>query len=119
MSPNFPPMRAPPRTVASPAPERVAPLGPRSTDIERPGAGTRFVLARVVVTVAGVAGFLSLLVAAVQLPSAQQMLRIAAFVWFFAFGAARVALDFRAARASRGGGAWSGRGQHRPGSWLG
>jgi len=101
MSPNFPPMRAPLRSVGSPASGR--PVPPRSTvmDVEHRGAEASFLAARVVVTVVGVAGFLGLLFAAVQVSSAQDMLGISAFIWFFGFGAVRVALDVRAARASR------------------
>ncbi len=118
MSPHFPPMRAPLRSAASPVSVRSVLPRPRAADVERGGARTSFLLARVVVTVAGVAGFLGLLIAAVHASPAQETLRISAFIWFFGFGAVRVALDVRAARASRRPGACSGRGQHGAGGRL-
>ena len=86
MSPQFPPLKAlPPITLnpGSPRPAAARAAPPR-------------LLARLVVTVAGVGGFLGLLVAAVYAPSAQEGLRIAAFIWFLGFGAVRVILDLRA-----------------------
>jgi hypothetical protein len=69
--------------------------------VDRGRVGTRLLRDRVIVTVAGVAGFLGLLVAAVYFRSAEHVLRLSAFVWFFGFGALRVVFDLRASRASR------------------
>jgi uncharacterized membrane protein len=48
------------------------------------------------VTVAGLAGFLGLLVASAYLPREADPLRIAALVWFVVLGAVRTALILRA-----------------------
>ena len=93
MSPNFPPLGV--------APFRAVNSGSGRPIALRPGtAGPRLIPARVILTVAGVAGFLGLLVAAVHAGAPQQVLRISAFVWFFGFGAARIIVDLRASRAS-------------------
>ena len=93
-----------------------APISSGLPGAPRPGAlrpnrrslGSRYLVARVVVTLAGVAGFLGLLLAAVYVSSGEQVLRVSAFVWFFGFGALRVALDIGASRASRRRGTCSG-----------
>jgi hypothetical protein len=48
------------------------------------------------VTVAGVAGFVALLVASAYLPHEADPLRIAALVWFVVFGAVRTTILLRA-----------------------
>lgn len=100
MSPNFPPFGAPYLLAADPQDGR--PIAPRPTPqrIDRRGAGDRLPLTRIIVTVAGVAGFLGLLVASIHVRSAEEILRIAAFVWFLGLGAVRVALDLRASGRS-------------------
>jgi len=100
MSPNFPPFGAPYLLAADPQARR--PIAPRPTPppIAHRTTAERLVLTRVIVTVAGVAGFLGLLIAAVHVRSAQEILRLAAFVWFLGLGAVRVALDLRVSRRS-------------------
>jgi hypothetical protein len=68
---------------------------------DRRGAESRYVLSKVIITVAGVVGFLGLLLAGAYVSSGEEVLRISAFAWFFGFGALRVVLDVRASRASR------------------
>jgi hypothetical protein len=55
----------------------------------------------VIVTVAGLGGFLGLLIAGAEARSGQDALRVAALVWFLAFGVVKLVLDLRASRASR------------------
>ena len=52
-------------------------------------------LSRTVITGAGAGGFVSLLVASHYFQSADDPLRVLAFIWFFGFGAARFALDLK------------------------
>jgi hypothetical protein len=89
-----------------------APL-PDRRDVE-----SRYVLTKVIVTVAGVAGFLGLLLAGAYVSSGEEVLRISAFAWFFGFGALRVVLDVRASRASRRRGTCSGQYDRRVGAGL-
>ncbi|MEK7751819.1 MAG: hypothetical protein AAB654_07880 [Acidobacteriota bacterium] len=53
------------------------------------------------VTSVGVIGFVGLLVAGSFMPDEAELLRISAFVWFFAFGAARIALSHILAKRRR------------------
>lgn len=53
------------------------------------------------VTSVGVIGFVGLLVAGSFMPDEAELLRISAFVWFFAFGAARIALSHILAKRGR------------------
>ena len=103
MSPNFPPFGASYLLAADPQVRR--PIAPRPTPprANRREVGDRLVLARIIVTVAGVGGFLGLLIASIHVRSAQEILRISAFVWFLGMGAVRVVLDLRASRRSRRG----------------
>jgi hypothetical protein len=54
----------------------------------------------VILTLAGLGGFLGLLVAGAEVRSGQDLLRAAALVWFLGFGVAKIVLDLRASRAS-------------------
>jgi hypothetical protein len=108
MSPHFPPFTpfTPLRpTAGDPGVPRQNAPGPRFASrplhVQRRASGPPFLLLRAVITVAGVAGFLGLLVTAAYVRSAQEALRVSAFVWFLGFGVARVLLDRRASRASR------------------
>jgi hypothetical protein len=65
--------------------------------ITRSGDG----IARVIVTLAGVGGFLGLLLAGAQARAAQDALRFAALAWFLGFGVVRIVLDVRASRRRR------------------
>ena len=96
MSPQFPPLRALDPIALDPRGQR-----PQAPHPAPPRVGSRFLVARAVVTLAGVGGFLGLLVAAVHAPPAREGLRIAAFAWFMAFGVARIILDLLATRVSR------------------
>jgi hypothetical protein len=122
MAPQFPhpgilnPESLNPRTPHSGGPQRA--LQPGTPRLDRRSAGSRYLTARVVATVAGVAGFLGLLLAAAYASSGEAVLRISAFVWFFGFGALRVVLDVRASRASRRRGTCSGEHDRRLGGGL-
>ena len=74
-------------------------MGPQPGNFDWTPVEAPYGLARLVVAVAGVAGFLGLLVAALHAGGAQTLLRIGAFVWFGGFGVLHVVLDARARRA--------------------
>jgi hypothetical protein len=69
--------------------------------------------AQVIVTLAGLGGFLGLLIAGAEVRSGQDALRVAALIWFLGFGVLKVVLDLRASRASRGRDASCGRDHRR------
>jgi len=52
-------------------------------------------ISRTAITVAGLGGFVGLLVSSHYFPSAADSLRVLAIIWFFGFGAARFALDLK------------------------
>jgi hypothetical protein len=122
MAPQFPhPGALYPRTLDAQAlPPRGQPEALRDGALRRDrlSVASRYLAARVVVTVAGVAGFLGLLLAAAYVSSGEEVLRISAFIWFFGFGALRVTLDVRASRSSRRRGTCHGERNRRMGGGL-
>jgi hypothetical protein len=76
-------------------------MGPRAPHPDRSLIGSRYVGARVLVTLAGLGGFLGLLIAGAEVRSGQDALRDAALVWFLGLGVVKVILDLRASRVSR------------------
>lgn len=76
-------------------------MGPREP---RPGPspiGSPYVGARVILILAGLGGFLGLLIAGAEVRSGQDALRAAALIWFLGFGVVKLVLDLRASRVSR------------------
>lgn len=62
----------------------------------------------------GVIGFVGLLVAGSYRPDEAEVLRLSAFIWFFAFGAARIALSYILAKRRRARGQRPVSGSSRP-----
>jgi hypothetical protein len=69
------------------------------------------------ITLVGVIGFVGLLVAGHYVPEADRFLQIAAFVWFFAFGAVRITLQHSLARRVLASGKKRGNGSTKPQPW--
>ena len=69
------------------------------------------------VTSVGVIGFVGLLVAGSFVPDEAEFLRISAFVWFFAFGAARIALSHILAKRRGVSGQRPANGSSKPQPW--
>jgi hypothetical protein len=93
-------------------------MAPEAPHPDRSPLGSPSVAARVTVTLAGLGGFLGLLITGAEVRSGQDALRVAALIWFLGFGILRVILDLRASGGSRGRDASGGRDHRRTAAGL-